>query len=151
MSLWKTFTGMFQAKISASAIFPNGPLIPVWLMTVRLNILDKYSQQLYLDPDLDGEFENLALRRMSHNPFRYYVWLPLLRMADMWLRPRTEMLPVDGRWWEFSKHRGQSVFALIWAGINLGFLLLAWRGWSHGTLGPLDLRLSASYCCARCS
>jgi hypothetical protein len=104
-------------------------------------VFHEYNEQLSVDADLDHEFENLALRRMSHNPFRYYVWLPWLRMADMWLRPRTEMLPVDSRWWEFSNHRGQSLFALIWAGINLAFLLLAWRGWSHGKFGTAGIAL----------
>jgi hypothetical protein len=69
------------------------------------------------------------------------VWLPVLRMADIWLRPRTEMLPVDSRWWEFSKHRGQSLFALIWAGINLAFLVLAWRGWLQGKFGAAGIAL----------
>jgi hypothetical protein len=99
------------------------------------DIFDEYSQQLNVDADLDRDFENLALQRMSHNPFRYYVWLPVLRMADMWLRPRTEMLPVESRWWDFTKHRGQSFFALFWAAINLAFLLLAWRGWLRGKFG----------------
>ena len=105
------------------------------------SIFDEYSQQLSVDSDLDREFENLALQRMSHNPFRYYAWLPMLRMADMWLRPRTEMLPVDSRWWEFSKHRGQSSFAVIWAGINLAYLLLAWRGWSNGNFGAAGVAI----------
>lgn len=98
-------------------------------------VFDEYSQQLSVDADLDLDFENLALRRMSHNPFRYYAWLPALRMADMWLRPRTEILPVESRWWDFSKHREQSFFALIWACINAAYLVLAWRGWSRGKFG----------------
>ena len=116
------------------------------------SIFDEYSQQLYLDPELDGEFENLALQRMSHNPFRYYVWLPTLRMADMWLRPRTEILPVESRWWDFRKHRGQSFFALT---MGCGESGLCWY-WPFvdgrvGTSGQPELRLSASCCFARYS
>ncbi len=37
----------------------------------------------------------LANERIHRNPLRYYVWLPTLRIADMWLRPRTEMLPLE--------------------------------------------------------
>ena len=53
----------------------------------------------------------------------------------MWLRPRTELLPVETRWWEFSEHRGESVFALVWAGLNLALLLAALRGWLVTRLG----------------
>lgn len=105
------------------------------------SIFDEYSQQLSVDADLDRDFENLALQRMSHNPLRYYVWLPVLRMADMWLRPRTEMLPVESRWWDFSRHRGQSFFALFWAGLNLVFLILAWRGWLRGKFGAAGVAI----------
>ena len=98
-------------------------------------IFDEYSQQLSVDADLDRDFENLALRRMSHNPFRYYAWLPALRMADMWLRPRTEILPVESRWWDFSKHRGQSFFAAdlgrYQPGISCAGLarMVTWKVW----------------------
>ena len=29
----------------------------------------------------------------------------VLRIADMWLRPRTELFPSDPRWWEFNDDR----------------------------------------------
>jgi hypothetical protein len=105
------------------------------------SVFDEYSQQLSIDPDLDHDFENLALQRMAHNPLRYYVWLPTLRMADIWLRPRTEILPVESRWWDFSKHRGQSIFAVTWAGINMAFLILAWRGWRQGKFGAASVAI----------
>jgi hypothetical protein len=39
--------------------------------------------------------QTLAAERVHVAPFRYYVWLPALRIADMWLRPRTkECYPV---------------------------------------------------------
>jgi hypothetical protein len=99
------------------------------------DLVVEYNTQFDLDPDLDAQFEQLARERVSHNPFRYYVWLPFLRIADMWLRPRTELLPVETRWWEFSKHPGESAFALLWAGINLFYLWAAFRGWLNRRLG----------------
>ena len=54
---------------------------------------------------------------------RYYLVLPLLRIADMWLRPRTEILPPDVRWWEFNDDTKQSVTA-----VGLGLLNLAYVG-----------------------
>jgi 4-amino-4-deoxy-L-arabinose transferase-like glycosyltransferase len=98
-------------------------------------LIDRYNQQLYIDTDLDWQFERLARERIAHNPFRYYVWLPFLRITDMWLRPRTEMLPVDMRWWEFSSHCGESLFALLWAALNLFYLGAALRGWLTWRLG----------------
>jgi hypothetical protein len=53
----------------------------------------------------------------------------------MWLRPRTEMLPVEARWWEFRSHPEESAFALAWAGINLFYLLAAFRGWQNWQVG----------------
>lgn len=98
-------------------------------------LIGAYNDQLNLGPELDAQFEQLARERVNHNPFRYYVWLPFLRIADMWLRPRTEMLPVESRWWEFSRHPGGSAFALLLAGINLFYVLAAFRGWMEWKLG----------------
>jgi dolichyl-phosphate-mannose-protein mannosyltransferase len=98
-------------------------------------LIAQYNQQLYIGPELDPQFEALARERMNHNPFRYYIWLPTLRIADMWLRPRTEMLPVEPRWWEFSRDPKESTFALLWAVLNLFFLLAAFRGWLNWKLG----------------
>ena len=35
---------------------------------------------------------------------RYYLWLPLGRLADMWLRPRVENLYDDLDWWAYARH-----------------------------------------------
>lgn len=99
------------------------------------DLINRYNQQLYIDRDLDAGFAQLAQERIRHNPFRYYVWLPALRIDDIWLRPRTEMLPIEARWWEFRGHPQESVFALAWAGINLFYLLAAFRGWLNWQLG----------------
>jgi hypothetical protein len=56
-------------------------------------------------------------------------------MSDMWLRPRTELLDIETRWWEFSRHEEESIFALLWAGINLLFIVAAFRGWLRWRLG----------------
>jgi hypothetical protein len=62
-------------------------------------------------------------------------------MADMWLRPRTEMFYVETRWWEFDQHRQESWFALAWAGLNLLYLLAALRGWMKHPLGVAGIFL----------
>ncbi|HKT50946.1 MAG TPA: glycosyltransferase family 39 protein [Candidatus Angelobacter sp.] len=106
-------------------------------------LIDRYNQQLYIDPQLDWEFELLARERIVHNPFRYFVGMPFLRISDMWLRPRTEMLPVDTHWWRFSEHQGESIFALVWAALNVFYLIAALRGWISWKLGLLAVPLIA--------
>lgn len=100
-----------------------------------LALIERYNQQLYIDPEMDVEFEEIAHLREKHNSFRYILWLPFLRTADMWLRPRTELLDVEARWWEFSQHEAESWFALFWAGLNLFYLVAAFRGWLASRLG----------------
>src|SRR5205085_10423314 len=62
-------------------------------------LIEDYNDQLHISPELDARFASLAAQRVHDSPLRYYVLLPLLRVADMWLRPRTELLPSDSRWW----------------------------------------------------
>jgi hypothetical protein len=100
-----------------------------------LDVISRYNQQLYIDPQMDAEFEEIARLREEHNPLRYTFWLPFLRTSDMWLRPRTELFDIETRWWEFSRHQKESWFALLWAGLNLFYLVGAWRGWLRWRLG----------------
>lgn len=100
-----------------------------------LAVIARYNQQLYIDPQMDVEFEELARQRQEHSHLRYLVWLPFLRIADMWLRPRTELLDVETRWWELRQHEKEGWFALFWAGLNLFYILAASRGWLVSRLG----------------
>jgi 4-amino-4-deoxy-L-arabinose transferase-like glycosyltransferase len=77
-----------------------------------LQLLNQYNSALYVSPELDAKFAALAAQRISKSPWRYYVWLPALRIADMWFRPRTEMLPSDSRWWEFNDDPKWSALAV---------------------------------------
>lgn len=69
---------------------------------MTLALLIQYNQILHVTPEIDAGFAALAAERIHAHPLRYYVWLPALRIADMWLRPRTELLPPDSRWYEFT-------------------------------------------------
>jgi hypothetical protein len=66
--------------------------------------------------------------RVKARPLRYYVWLPLGRMADMWLRPRVENLNIDWDWWVYSHHYAETRFSWAYAGLNAAYLLLALVG-----------------------
>jgi hypothetical protein len=77
-----------------------------------ISALTGYNGELHITPELDTHFMALATERIRHAPLRYYLWLPLLRIADMWLRPRTETLPADTRWWEFNDEPKWSTLAI---------------------------------------
>jgi hypothetical protein len=81
-----------------------------------------------MTPEIDARFEHLAGERIAAHPLRYYLWLPLGRVADMWLRPRIENLPVDIDWWVYTQHRAETRFCWAYAALNLFYILLAIAG-----------------------
>ena len=90
-----------------------------------LAVIADYNLSEDMTPELDARFGNLAADRIRAHPVRYYVELPLLRVADMWLRPRTEILPPDVRWWEFNDDAKQSVIAVGFGLLNLVYVAAA--------------------------
>jgi len=79
-------------------------------------------------PELDSQFAALAAERIRHAPLRYYVWLPLARVADMWLRPRTEALPLESHWWRFRQDPKDSLIGVLIGAINLAYVVAALIG-----------------------
>jgi hypothetical protein len=79
-------------------------------------------------PDVDARFGRLADERIAAHPLRYYLWLPLGRVADMWIRPRVENLNIDLDWWAYSRHRAETRFSWAYAGLNALYLLLGAAG-----------------------
>jgi len=95
-------------------------------------IFRDYDKVGFVNPDLNVRFAELANERIRRHPLRYYVWLPMLRIADMWLRPRTEMLPVTSRWWEYWEDPRDFTVAAFWGGLNLVFIFAAVMGAVRG-------------------
>jgi 4-amino-4-deoxy-L-arabinose transferase-like glycosyltransferase len=91
-------------------------------------LIADYNRDHDMTPELDARFESLAAERIHGVPLRYYVWLPTLRIADMWLRPRTELFPSDPRWWEFNDDRRWLAVSLGLGLINLVYVVLALAG-----------------------
>jgi hypothetical protein len=96
-----------------------------------------YNKDHDMSPELDAQLGELAATRIRSAPLRYYVWLPVERIADMWLRPRTELLPSDPRWWEFNDDGRWLTVSLVFGALNLIYLALAAAGFlrSHETFG----------------
>jgi 4-amino-4-deoxy-L-arabinose transferase-like glycosyltransferase len=88
-------------------------------------IFADYNVDHDVSPELDARFAALASARIQAYPLRYYVWLPALRIADMWLRPRTELLPSDPRWWEFNDERRWLAVSLVFGIVNLVYVIAA--------------------------
>jgi 4-amino-4-deoxy-L-arabinose transferase-like glycosyltransferase len=91
-------------------------------------LFEDYNQTTTLSPEIDARFAELANKRIADNPMRYYVAMPVVRVADMWLRPRTELLWIELRWWEYSKHNSETEFAAAYAALNLIYIVLACIG-----------------------
>jgi hypothetical protein len=81
-----------------------------------------------ISPELDARFWRLAEERVRAHPLRFYLWLPLGRMADMWLRPRVENLPIDLDWWVYAHHNQETEISWAYAGLNALYLLLGLAG-----------------------
>jgi 4-amino-4-deoxy-L-arabinose transferase-like glycosyltransferase len=86
-------------------------------------LLAEYNVTKTIPPELDARFAELARARVRAHPLQCLAWVPVLRVADMWLRPRTETLGLDADWWRFDRHRAESVEA-----VGLGLLNLALVG-----------------------
>ncbi len=87
-----------------------------------------YNRDHDMSPELDARFGVLAADRIHASAFRYYVWLPFLRIADMWLRPRTELFPADPRWWELNDDRRWLVVSFASGILNVLYVVLAGMG-----------------------
>jgi 4-amino-4-deoxy-L-arabinose transferase-like glycosyltransferase len=95
-------------------------------------IFNDYRKTHFVGPELNARFAVLANERIQRHPLRYYVRLPILRIGDMWLRPRTEMLPLDTRWWEYADDTRACVIATLWGALNAVFLFAAVMGVVRG-------------------
>jgi 4-amino-4-deoxy-L-arabinose transferase-like glycosyltransferase len=101
-----------------------------------------YNQLLHVSPEIDQQFEAIASARRRAHPLRYYLELPALRILDMWLRPRTEMLPSDSRWWEFNDEPKWSALAVSFGVVGLFYIGCALLGFlrnRHVVFGGLLL------------
>lgn len=103
-----------------------------------LRLLGDYNVTTSPTPQLDARFQAIAQERIHHSPLRYYVLLPAARLANMLLRPRTELTGVQLAWWRWHDSHSQFLFATLYAGLNAVYLLLGvwgWRRWWNAAVG----------------
>lgn len=96
------------------------------------DIFSDYNRDHDMTPELDARFAILAAVRVHTDPLRYYVRLPAVRIADMWLRPRTELFPSDPRWWEFNDNPLWLTVSIAFGAINLLYVAAGLAGLIRG-------------------
>ncbi len=131
----RTWTVEYVSTTNVCWNFPGGPIDPADLpprafdsprqREQTLALIAEYNRDDSLSPSLNDRFAALAEQRIHDNPFRYYVTLPLLRVTDMLLRPRTLEYDLDVFWWRWSEHPAQSAWAILLGLINLFYVAAA--------------------------
>src|SRR6185437_14045295 len=106
----------------------DSPEATVALHAETASLLADYNRTMVITPQIDARFAALASERVRAHPALNYAGLPLARLADMALRPRTELLPTALDWWRWSLYRSQTLFAASYAGLNLAYLALGFAG-----------------------
>jgi hypothetical protein len=98
------------------------------------DLIERYNAAGQMTSELDEGFGRLADERIAAHPLRYYLLLPVARVADMWLRPRTEMLPIDPHWWRVQLDLPQSALSLGFGAINLFYVVAAALAFRRGRM-----------------
>jgi 4-amino-4-deoxy-L-arabinose transferase-like glycosyltransferase len=111
-------------------------------------LIHEHNEQGAVTPELDAKFAALAAERIRERPMTYYLVLPLWRVTDMWLWPRTERFPLNIWWWAIGDHPGQSAMAIGLGLVNLAYVALAVWGFARGRV-PLKAAL-LGYIAMRC-
>lgn len=137
---WEVYWNLDSDEIDITKLPSRAFDLPAQYRQTK-QLLEDYNQTTTLTPALDGRFAALAAARIHDHPVRYSIGLPALRLADMWLRPRTALLWIELRWWQFQAHERETVFAWSYAGLNLLYLIAA--AWGLKKWPPLSTAMLA--------
>ncbi len=96
------------------------------------------SPDLDISPEIDRQYAEIALERTRRNPLRTYVRVPFERALTIWFTPRTELLPIDGKFWPLREQwedshadvlvtGGFAVLGYLYIALAIGGVGLAWR------------------------
>jgi hypothetical protein len=96
------------------------------------NLLERYNEELTMEPALDAEFAKIARERTRRHPLRTYLRIPFLRGLALWFTPRVELLPFGGQLWplgaEWQDDRQDFVVTLSLVLVNCLYIGLAMAG-----------------------
>jgi 4-amino-4-deoxy-L-arabinose transferase-like glycosyltransferase len=106
-------------------------------------LLDAYNQRALAMPAIDARFNELGRERIQASPLCYYVGLPVARLLNMVLRPRTELTELPLEWWRWSEHPAKTMLAVALASLNFAYLAVAGAGFfvwrRRGWLGAPEI------------
>jgi 4-amino-4-deoxy-L-arabinose transferase-like glycosyltransferase len=91
-------------------------------------LFDDYNVTMLATQGIDDRFAALADERIHTHPILYYFGLPVARLLDMTLRPRTEMMDIPLDWWRWSQYRAKTAFAAAYAALNLAYIAVGLAG-----------------------
>jgi uncharacterized integral membrane protein len=105
------------------------------------------SPELDISPELDRQYAEIARERTRRHPLRTYVLVPFERALTIWFTPRTELLPIDGKFWPLREQwedshpdilvtGGFAVLGCLYVALAIVGIWLAWRTrWESGVAG----------------
>jgi hypothetical protein len=128
VSTYEVYWNVPDDKLDVSALPSRAFDSPEQYSETAALAADYNDHGMKLTADIDARFARLADQRIADHPLRYYLWLSVGRMLDMWLRPRVENLPIDLDWWAYGRHHRETVFAWIYVALNAAYLSLALYG-----------------------
>jgi hypothetical protein len=96
------------------------------------------SPELDISPEMDRQFAELARERTRRHPFRTSVRVPFERALTIWFTPRTELLPIDGKFWPLREQwedshadvlvtGGFAALGYLYAALAIGGVWFSWR------------------------
>ncbi len=93
---------------------------------------------LDITPEVDAKFAEIAGERTRRHLLRTYLQVPFERALTIWFTPRTELLPIDGKFWPIREQWQDSHADVIVTGSFglLGYLYVAlaaggiWMAWN---------------------
>ncbi len=98
----------------------------------KARVADLFSQynnnpDLDISPEVDSKFAEIARERTRRHPLRTFVRVPFERALTIWFTPRTELLPIDGKFWPVREQWADSHADVLVTGsfAILGYLYVA--------------------------
>jgi hypothetical protein len=96
------------------------------------------SPELDISPEMDRQYAEIARERTRRHPLRTYVRVPFERALTIWFTPRTELLPIDGKFWPVREQwedshgdvlvtGGFAVLGYLYVALAIGGIWFAWR------------------------
>jgi hypothetical protein len=96
------------------------------------------SSELDISPEMDSQFAQIARERTRRHPLRTYLRVPFERALTIWFTPRTELLPIDGKFWPLREQwedshadvlatGGFAALGYVYAALAIGGLWLVLR------------------------